>query len=802
MQTIFVDVTNLTKVDFLTGIQRVVGNISLEMYKKIPEKLTFISFNENISRFEVLDSDNFIKYIKGGEKERSRIFSGKSIMPCDMKPGDIFFELDAVWNISLKSSVLLPALKHQGVKIVVYVYDILPINFPQFTHFNTRFSFINYIGSYLLYADAVIASAQSTLDSINELSDKLGLPRRAGFVSWLGSDFGGKKETDTANIPKEVVEAAKGKYVLTVGTIEPRKNHAFLLDAFDAGLFDKDVKLIFAGKIGWNIDELQKRMEEHPENGKRFFHFVGLDDNAIDYLYSNAYLVAFATYAEGFGLPIIESLQRGTPVLATDIPVLREVGKDYCKYFKLNDVKDFTDKLTNLMENPAEYDRLKEEIKSFKPFTWEETAAKVIDALSTLKFTERKSKKDVRQMVILTARVDDIKRTIPYIEAYMPFIEKILLCCPDKVADDMKAIETKRIKIDTLTDGEILKGRPLPEDHGTRNFFLRCLAMQSDKLDEVFIMSDDDYRPLKEIDKKVFLEDDSYVAYYCNDLNEWKGVVGGMTSYDYYIFRTREFVNENRYPGYQYSSHMPQIIEKDIYLEMINEHKGIEMTGLDEWSSYFNYAQAKYPDLIRSKPYIVMCWPGLRTDWKMFVKPTEYLFENHYDFLYRDGRIFDGMSEEYSENTDAENAIKIEKVTKSIDEYFEWKNKVQKYYDKVKKDKLEIPSFIIYIEEGEIVLGAPETLELPVCSTVHLPITFKGNKEGLKMQLCIISDKGTVVSMPEIKLELKDLEIVNNRFDATLVCGQPGTKKGGYALIFRVDDGKNTIERQTSLKLV
>ena len=330
MQTIFVDVTNLTKVDFLTGIQRVVGNLSLEMYKVIPDKLTFISFNEDISKFEVLDSYNFIKYIKGGEKERSRIFSGKTIMPRDMKAGDIFFELDAVWNISLKSSVLLPALKRQGVRIVVYVYDILPINLPQFTHFNTRFHFINYIGSYLLYADAIIASAQSTLDSINELSDKLGLPHKPGFVSWLGSNFGGKKDS-ASEIPKEVIEAAKGKYVLTVGTIEPRKNHAFLLDAFEAGLFDKDVKLIFAGKIGWNVDELQKRINEHPEKDKRFFHFVGLDDAAIDYLYTNAFVVAFATYGEGFGLPIIESLQRGTPVLATDIPVLREVGKEYCE---------------------------------------------------------------------------------------------------------------------------------------------------------------------------------------------------------------------------------------------------------------------------------------------------------------------------------------------------------------------------------------------------------------------------------------------------------------------------------------
>ena len=155
MQTIYVDVTNLTKIAYLTGIQRVVRSVSIEMYKKIPEKLCFISFDEALSSFQVLDSESFIRFINGGEKERAKIFTGKSIMPVDMKPGDVFFELDAVWNISLKSSVLLPALKHYGVRIAVYIYDVLPINYPQFTHFSTRFNYINYIGSYLQYADAM-----------------------------------------------------------------------------------------------------------------------------------------------------------------------------------------------------------------------------------------------------------------------------------------------------------------------------------------------------------------------------------------------------------------------------------------------------------------------------------------------------------------------------------------------------------------------------------------------------------------------------------------------------------------------
>lgn len=803
MQTIYVDVTQLTRIAYLTGIQRVVRSISLEMYKMIPEKLCFISFDDDISQYKIVDSERFIQFIKGTEKDRNKMYTGDTILPKGMKPGDVFFELDAVWNTSYKSSVLLPELKHYGVRIAVYVYDVLPVTYPQFTHFNTRFNYINYIGSYLQYADAIITSSQSTLDAIYELADKLELKRIPGFVSWHGSDFNERKKEEKGQIPEEVIEAAKSRYILTVGTIEPRKNHKFLLDAFEKGLFDKDLKLIFAGKIGWNVEELEERINNHPEKDKRFFHFTGLSDEAIDYLYSNAFLVAFPTYAEGFGLPIIESLERGTPVLATDIPVLREVGKQYCRYFKLNDIEDFTNKLEKLTSNPDEYEKLKNEVKTFKPSTWEEAAQKVVEALDTLRIEDRKAKDNIRQMVILTARVEDIQGTIPYIEAYMPFIEKILLCCPDKVSDEMMKIPTKRIKIETLTDGEVLKGRELPEDHGTRNFFLRCLAMQSEKVDEVFIMSDDDYRPLKRIEKTVFVEDGSYKAYYCNDLNEWRGVVGNITSYDRYIFRTRDFVNENHFPGLQYSSHMPQVIEKDLYRKMISDFPGIEMRGLDEWSSYFNYTQYNYPDLIKSKPYVTLGWPGLMTDWGMFVNPDEYLFENHYDYLYKEESIFYGFSEEYKgTETDEENKKKIEIFKENVNKYFGWKNQYQKYCDSVIRDSLEIPSFGIYCKGNKVEIGAPNALELPAMSTVHIPFTFKGKADGMQMQLCIVCDKGFVMQMPEMTLKVEDIELAGGKFDAALVCGFKGTKKGSYALTIRVDNGRETYERHTALKLV
>lgn len=801
MQKIYIDVTNLAGVKFLTGIQRVVRNVSVELYKTVPERLCFLSYGAEERGFRELDTEGFINFIQGKTEEQKRMYTGRVIRPKDMLPGEIFFDLDAVWNNTYKRSVLLPDLKRYGIRIAVYVYDIIPITHPQYAHANTRFNFMNYIGAYLQYADAIIVSAKSTLDAIYELSDKLGLPHIPGYVSWLGSDFGGLKKASEENIPKEVVEAAKSKYILNIGTIEPRKNHALLLDAFEQGLFEKDVKLIFAGKIGWNVEKLAERIEKHPEKDKRFYHFIGLSDEAIEYLYTHAFMVAFPTYIEGFGLPIVESLERGTPVLASDIPVLREVGRDYCEYFNPERPEEFVERVDNLLNNPSEYEKLKEKAAGFVSFTWKETAQKILEALDTLEIKEYKPKTDVSQMVILTARASDIKNTIPFIEKYMPFIERLLLCCPESVSEEMLAIKTEHIKIEVLTDEELLNGEELPKDHGTRNFFLRCLAMQSDKTDEVFIMSDDDYRPLHTVDREFFVKDGYYKAYYCGELNEWRGLIGGITSYDRYIYRTRDFVNENRYPGYQYSSHMPQIIDRELYRMMIKEHPGIEKKGLDEWSSYFNFVQNKYPNLIHSKPYVTLGWPGRITDWNMRVKPEEYVFENYYGFLYEKGEIFEGKSETLTAEQDTENNEKIRLAKEETDLYFAGCDKYKDFCEKSIKENLELPSFGIYCREEGIEIGAPLMLELALGTTTYLPFVFKGGKDGMTLQLAICSGKNTLVRRPYVKLDIENLSLTDGRFETTVICSDRELKKGNYTLSIRVEDEDKLYEKKVALKI-
>lgn len=803
MQRIYIDVTNLTKTQFLTGIQRVVRNVSVELYKVIPDRLCFLAFDDDKKCFTELNTDNFVGFIQRKKVEAKDIFTQRTVRPEDMNPGDVYFELDSVWNNSLRRSTFLPELKHYGVRIAVYIYDIIPVTYPEYPHENTRFNFLNYLGAYLQYADILIVSAQSTLDEIYELTDRLELPRIPGYVSWLGSDFSkGDKGISDENVPKEVKEAASKRYILNIGTIEPRKNHTLLLDAFDEDLFDKDINLIFAGKIGWNIEDLKKRIENHPKKDSQFFHFTGLSDEAIEFLYENAYMVAFPTFAEGFGLPIVESLQRGTPVLASDIPVLREVGGEYCDYFNPKDYREFVKVVNKFLDNQEDYEALKKKAEGFIPFTWKETADRILTALGTLSINEYKAKNNVSQMVILTARVDDIKNTIPYIEKYMPFIEKLLLCCPENAAKDMTMIETKRLTIETLTDEEILNGRELPKDHGTRNFFLRCLAMQSDKVDEVFIMSDDDYRPLKEISLDIFVKDDCYNAYYCHDLNEWKGVVGNLSSYDRYIYRTRDFLNENKYPGLQYSSHMPQIIDKELYREMIEKHTGIENMGLDEWSSYFNYVRAKYPNLVKSKPYLTMKWPGRITDWNMFVKPEELMFENHYDFLYAQGEIFEKFSNEISDKVAEENEMKIKLADRENDLFFEGKKHFLSFESGYIKDNLERISFSICCENETVRISTPGKVELMLGTATYLPFTFKGETDGLSINLSVTDGKRTLCTTPFYKLNSEDLKYTDGKFEINLLCTEPMAHKGNCTLEIGVERENERFIRKIPVKII
>lgn len=385
MKKIYIDISEMARLPYISGIQRVVIEILKEWVQTIPDFVSIMTFDYPRKEYRILDAKWFLSAAGNAKQMKKRwLHYTESKKIEDFSEGDIFFDLDSAWISPLKRSWLLPQLKAQGVKIVVQIYDIIPVTHPEYCHAYTVLSFLEYLGAHLTCADLLIANAQATIDAMKPLTEETGSPMPETAVVPLGCDFSGKKDaTRDRNAVREKIRKIpeKGKYILMVGTIEPRKNHAYVLKAFDQTLFEQGVNLVFAGRIGWNMADFAERIQSHPQQGKQFYHIPDGNDDEIAYLYENAYAVAFPSLDEGFGLPTIEAFLHGTPVLASDIPVLREVGGDSCVYFDVTNEKSLSEQTMQLLSDQERYQGLKEQIASYVPFTWKESAERMRETI-------------------------------------------------------------------------------------------------------------------------------------------------------------------------------------------------------------------------------------------------------------------------------------------------------------------------------------------------------------------------------------------------------------------------------------
>lgn len=137
-----------------------------------------------------------------------------------------------------------------------------------------------------------------------------------------------------------VRNAAMKPYALMIGTIEPRKNHALALDAFER-LWEQGspLNLVIAGRNGWLVDALIERLRNHPLRDKRLFVIEGPPDAELAFLYRNAASLLFVSKGEGFGLPLIEAAAFGTPIICSDIPVFHEISGEHAWYADISDAE-------------------------------------------------------------------------------------------------------------------------------------------------------------------------------------------------------------------------------------------------------------------------------------------------------------------------------------------------------------------------------------------------------------------------------------------------------------------------------
>lgn len=264
----------------------------------------------------------------------------------EAQPGDQLILLDSSWHAQHFSQI--EGLKRRGVGVIAVIYDLIPVVRPEFFEERLRGVFNMWFDWVVHQADGYMSISHSVSEQVRaEITRRLG--GEAAAERWYGYFHLGSELDlrDEAGAPSaalvELFESGRQVF-LAVSTIEPRKNHAYLLDAFELAWAEgSQACLCIVGRVGWKCEALIKRIREHVEFGRRLFMFNDVDDNGLELAYSKAAALVFSSHAEGFGLPLVEAMQRGLPAMGSDLPVFREIGGEYMAYFGLDRPADLAE---------------------------------------------------------------------------------------------------------------------------------------------------------------------------------------------------------------------------------------------------------------------------------------------------------------------------------------------------------------------------------------------------------------------------------------------------------------------------
>ncbi len=264
-----------------------------------------------------------------------------------------------------------------NVRPIYLVHDLIPITHPQFCRPGEDTKHANRIQTVLNTATAVVANSLHTRDTLARLAQEHGKPTPRSTIAWPGCD-----SLRRSRLTQEDGEPGPATFVV-LGTIEARKNHALLLAVWRhliERLGEACPRLVIVGRRGWEADDVFALLDTHDFKGK-VVEAGALDDAALASVLGRARALLFPSHAEGFGIPLVEALAAGIPVIASNLDVFAEVAGDIPELLPPGDLEAWIAVLIDYadVDSPRRA-RQMARLADYAPPTWEEHFAKV-DAL-------------------------------------------------------------------------------------------------------------------------------------------------------------------------------------------------------------------------------------------------------------------------------------------------------------------------------------------------------------------------------------------------------------------------------------
>lgn len=350
--------------------RRLRNAIGSRYYKLDDDSRAFFQPYVHALNHTVRSGIHFAKRIngKGNEEKVSEYREYPTASFCE---NDTVILLGAGWN-ELRILQKLAHLKEiSNFKISQHINDMLPIYQPHLFADELPKYFIPFARLAIHVADIITVISGATKRDVEIFCKQQRVHQRPRVeVIRLGDN---PLSMDDSKLPKGF--SANEKFILAVGTFEIRKNYQILYQAIKLGeLENKELpRIVIAGRMGWLTSDLRHVIERDPYVQSRILWLQNIDDSELKWLFENCMFTVFPSLAEGWGLPIAESLGYGKMCLASGLSSMLEIGQGNVDYFLPYDARELLEKMLFYVTDSRYLQKNQQVSNDYKLYTWDES---------------------------------------------------------------------------------------------------------------------------------------------------------------------------------------------------------------------------------------------------------------------------------------------------------------------------------------------------------------------------------------------------------------------------------------------
>ena len=292
----------------------------------------------------------------------------------NLSEGDTIFTMGAPWALDDHNETIRCAKFFYRAHYMQVFYDLIPISVPEVVAAPLIPHFARAMAAMSIYADHIFSISRYSQDDLTNTLARLERPVPGMSVIPMGGTITDAEGEGVAPIGALEKLGVPGPFVLCVGTLEPRKNHALLFQLWRRLVArhgaDKVPRLVLVGRVGWYMEDFMRQLKITGFVEKTVVHLQGVSNAELSVLYDSCLFTIFPSFSEGWGLPITESLARGKVCVCSNVTSMPEAGGTHALYIDPFDTSGAYDLVETLIFDGHRLAHEETKLASFHATSW------------------------------------------------------------------------------------------------------------------------------------------------------------------------------------------------------------------------------------------------------------------------------------------------------------------------------------------------------------------------------------------------------------------------------------------------